>query len=1385
MADGSGAHAQAVDPGNPGSGPPTSLPWAQIPRFDPSTTDLRVYEQKMKFLHSIWPEEHLQYLGPRAALLVEGAAFQKVARLDGAKLQSKQGVQYLVEALGGQWGRLGAEEKYDLFERALYTVVQKGDESNNSYLARHDIAFEDLESKGVTIKDIRAYILVRQSTLSPEDRKKIIMDNAGDLTYEAARKSLKLLGSKFFQELQGSTKGQVAKKSYEAYNADEIEEASPAFFQEADGEWDEESVYQLMADNGDEDAIYINEFEDQIVEAVQEHPDLSHCFVSYQEARARVRERARARGFWPIKGKAKGKGFTKKGKGVNTFNQGSTGFMGRKRSLAERIANSTCRLCGMAGHWKRECPQRAENKKPEQSALNEVHLGFLDEDDIAQEVIEVLPPDAVDWKEGQNRNGFKIGLKGNSHDHEALHKGHVNQFWDVPVFDTMMVDRVTIGSKFSQDLCNRLQRCGRKHRESVVVTSKTFPCHGESESTLSPNPSDLKASVKTTQEAETVFQFEEESHEAIIDTGASRAVVGSDRLSSLIASCGMEGKVKVVPSNVVFRFGNSGTLKSNSAVFFPRKTGGWIRVEVVPGQTPFLLSNSVLRALKAIIDVEGGMLWFKGCTTGVPLKPCRKNLMSVRFKEILTVTPESYNGESDEIHMTTQNTSHDLSNKCHTAHPGNMKTMDDVQEMTGHQVSHEVNEYCRIASPAAVCSSKSSSQSSHHSGKDVQPNDRSQLSGPSPRLQSGSEPHDAQEGVRDPSGGVPKATGSEHPPRVGSDDSPGRETQGQDLRTGLHRPELRLSTPKSKGNISMGQELSDVWESEGAPRLHSLTRDVRQGNPCDHGDAQSDREGRKFDSDSKGLAKSRAEGTDQYEIRRMGESQRKTCSKGRPSQAPSLRDDERRSFSVVHADGTQCRESATYSNADCSAPTGTGQRDADPKRCRVNMNDEIANLVSYIDSNTPLPRLTAVQEKLIHQELALKVAEIQDGLSTLPKNAGKMENQHDLKTGNKNGHSQSRPLDLLEVYCGPNSQITNHVNKRGGRAKIFTYNDGDLGTLEGVQKLWLWIYMYEPRHIWLAPECRLWGKFSNLNMSKSHELCERIVRERLQNKHHLRLCNEIYLYQSWKRRHAHLEQPNESSMMSQEELNDFRQGSLQSTFDMCRVGKLRLPRKGDFLQKRTSVNTTSGYLDFHLNQKYCKHDHAHGVIQGSMKHEGQRINVTEYASPYTSIFGAFVAGKIMEECRIKEPPVVLFENPHDVFAVDQNHESPDLAPEDSQSQKRRRYGIKGPPRGPDVDTAGSPPRGGYGKSPTWEGVIKGLASTLPRVGNLILKSDDPKCADFQALVPELQVKLVLLCRGTERYRVPGSLAGPNEMPWRKTPLVEFVEDQTDAQGRIR
>ena len=101
------------------------LPWQAIPRFIPGTTDVTEYSGKLKFLAAMWPKEHLALLAPRAALLTEGTAFKKVAKIDAEKLKSSDdsGVRLLVATLGGSWGKTALEEKYDCFEKAIYGTV--------------------------------------------------------------------------------------------------------------------------------------------------------------------------------------------------------------------------------------------------------------------------------------------------------------------------------------------------------------------------------------------------------------------------------------------------------------------------------------------------------------------------------------------------------------------------------------------------------------------------------------------------------------------------------------------------------------------------------------------------------------------------------------------------------------------------------------------------------------------------------------------------------------------------------------------------------------------------------------------------------------------------------------------------------------------------------------------------------------------------------------------------------------------------------------------------------------------------------------------------------------------------------------------------------------
>lgn len=131
--------------------------------------------------------------------------------------------------------------------------------------------------------------MIRHSQLTGDEKKRIIVDNKGILTYDSTRDAMRLLGSRFFQDLQGG-----GNKKWKTYDVDTVDEQEPVYTaMSGDDAVVEEQAYQVMLEQGDEDAIFTNDFEDQIIEAVQESGDLAQCFLSYQEARARLRERAR------------------------------------------------------------------------------------------------------------------------------------------------------------------------------------------------------------------------------------------------------------------------------------------------------------------------------------------------------------------------------------------------------------------------------------------------------------------------------------------------------------------------------------------------------------------------------------------------------------------------------------------------------------------------------------------------------------------------------------------------------------------------------------------------------------------------------------------------------------------------------------------------------------------------------------------------------------------------------------------------------------------------------------------------------------------------------------------------------------------------------------
>ena len=86
----------------------------------------------------------------------------------------------------------------------------------------------------------------------------------------------------------------------------------------------------------------------------QEIPELHSALISYLDARQRLKEKSRARGFWPV---SSGRGKSSKGRSFSKGGSRGKKSGNAKEALLQRIARSHCRLCGEKGHWRAECPK--------------------------------------------------------------------------------------------------------------------------------------------------------------------------------------------------------------------------------------------------------------------------------------------------------------------------------------------------------------------------------------------------------------------------------------------------------------------------------------------------------------------------------------------------------------------------------------------------------------------------------------------------------------------------------------------------------------------------------------------------------------------------------------------------------------------------------------------------------------------------------------------------------------------------------------------------------------------------------------------------------------------------------------------------------------------
>ena len=582
---------------------------ALVPSFDPAKDDLVAYTQKVQLLVGMWPDQKWTELSTRLILNCSGSAFLKLQLVQQELVKNeKKSIQRLIEVLGGHWGQINLEKQYEYAERALYRCNQKSDETADSFLARADIMWTELISRNVSLKDLQPYVTLRGSILSADDKKRVLLDadtgGSGKLTIEKVSSAIRLLGATFFQDVTGNkrVKGKIYDQAILMADGSDDDEGHPTLTTDtAEDQLSEGDVVETFLSEGDEDAVLISDFEAAATEWMQSNEELAASLNAYTDARRRLGEKARHRGFWPVqsKGSSKGGKFSSS-KGV----KGKFQNKGSRKTLQQRILESRCRICNRVGHWKAECPQNPmrqghqDGGAPNRASGSMAPTAFVQAAVHHTEVVDQLPLEFLDLPSQEG------------------------------IMDEPRLEFVLCNQSFVRDPFGKLRETLRLRHNGNPVLAMQRHCVSPRIDATPQCPVDTPSQTPSIPLSETCFATH--GSFGVLDLGATKTVIGSNLVKDLITNLhkSIRDRLTRCPCKIAFRFGNHGILESEQALVVPI-SGYNLKIAIVPGSTPFLLSNTLLRTLGAVIDTQEKTLYLKSCQRNVPLQLTPKGLFLI------------------------------------------------------------------------------------------------------------------------------------------------------------------------------------------------------------------------------------------------------------------------------------------------------------------------------------------------------------------------------------------------------------------------------------------------------------------------------------------------------------------------------------------------------------------------------------------------------------------------------------------------------------------------------------------------------------------------------------------------------------------------------------
>ena len=746
-------------------------------------------------------------------------------------------------------------------------------------------------------------------------------------------------------------------------------------------------------------------------------------------------------------------------------------------------------------------------------------------------------------------------------------------------------------------------------------------------------------------------------------------------------------------------------MQGRRAVYIPLKEW-WLKIVIVPSNTPFLIANSVFRALEAVIDTGLNQIYFRKLDCTVPITLTDRKLYLLDLESLLSQLDQSENEEKSQP----------LVCQCAEEMPSKIDRKSDY-----HQEPFE-------GTPNIVSSSSEEHrvrfQSKSQEDSSVRLKSCSSLLNPSSR--SFADGSVQEHGFHGLSSSIPSSL-DRRSDRAGTGGNPSHDLRsveelqdgfrqgqdGDDVCSGGLRPSLRavvhgnISTQPSSNSSTIPEVRSTACGSDGGTPAQEQGQSVHteQGQSQAHGSSYIDNESQS-NRDIFGLSRD----SNRCGVRGRGD-RGMGASSHSGTGTPTCRRNEPSSRSLA-ADGACDATSAGSSQPECISehPVMTTESLQHSETIPSQTEHEWEAIHHFVDpyENPPHP-----MDNWVAQEL----------WNFLKKNQ---------ITPSQISRSRSQ---LLEVYCSSESSLTEQCNREGMVATRFGLRQGDLSTVEGRQQLFRVLVTSLPEHIWMSPKCKAWCKWNIFNMNRSRLTAQKVIQAREEERVHLLLCDALFQFQQWRSPvcHAHLEQPKGSQLVHQEEMQRVLDTTLLARCDMCVAGQLRHPETQKLLQKGTQVLTTSPIMHRMLDQLRCGQSHSHDRIEGSFRDKhGSRIPVSQYTELYTRKFAQKLCRAL--RCSVQTRESQCMQSEIACTSGDVEETEP----------KRRRLEEKQPPTQAYIE---------LDKQQAIQNIIAIAKCLAPKVGKRIVTEGDliQKC---QTLWPEFQISTIELCKGADRLRPP-------------------------------